>query len=91
VWAKRLWRCAEAACPTLTWSEECDEIASRAVLTERARAEICRRVGPAQHSVAQAARDFGVSWRAAMAAVRDHGRARVDHRPPRRTLGGGAR
>jgi hypothetical protein len=29
--------------------------------------------------VAQAARDFGVSWHAAMAAVREHGRPRVDH------------
>src|SRR5829696_965912 len=79
VWAKRLWRCTEPACPAYTWSEESDEIAPRAVLTERARAEICRRVGPAQHSVAQAARDFGVSWHTAMAAVRDHGRPRVDH------------
>jgi transposase len=78
-WAKRLWRCGEPACPARTWSEESDEIAPRAVLTERARAEICRRVGPAQHSVAQAAQDFGVSWHAAMAAVRDHGRPRVDH------------
>jgi transposase len=79
VWAKRLWRCTEPGCPAGTWSEECDEIAPRAVLTERARAEICRRVGPAEHSVAQAARDFGVSWHAAMAAVRDHGQPRVDH------------
>jgi transposase len=79
VWAKRLWRCPEPACPTCTWSEESDEIAPRAVLTERARAEICRRVGPGEHSVAQAARDFGVSWHAAMSAVRDHGRPRVDH------------
>jgi transposase len=79
VWAKRLWRCGEPACPTRTWSEESDEIGPRAVLTERARAEICWRVGPAQHSVAQAARDFGVSWHAAMAAVRDHGQPRVDH------------
>jgi len=79
VWAKRLWRCAEPACPTLTWSEESDQIASRAVLTERACGEIARRVGPAEHSVARAARDFGVSWHAAMAAVRDHGRPRVDH------------
>lgn len=79
VWAKRLWRCAERACPTCTWSEESDQIAPRAVLTERARAEIARRVGPDEHSVAQAARDFGVSWHTAMAAVRDHGRSRVDH------------
>jgi hypothetical protein len=40
VWAKRLWRCPEPGCPARTWSEECDEIAPRAVLTERARAEI---------------------------------------------------
>jgi transposase len=79
VWAKRLWRCPEPACPARTWSEECDQIAPRAVLSERARAEIARRVGPAEHSVAQVARDFGVSWHAAMAAVRDHGRPRVDH------------
>jgi transposase len=77
VWAKRLWRCAESACVARTWSEEGGEIAPRAVLTERARAEICRRVGPGEQSVA--ARAFGVSWHAAMAAVRNHGRPRVDH------------
>lgn len=45
VWAKRLWRCADADCETSTWSEQADAIAPRAALTERARAEICRRVG----------------------------------------------
>ena len=79
VWDKRRWRCPEALCRARTWSEESDHIGPRAVLTERARAEIARRVGPSEHSVAQAARDFGVSWHAAMAAVRDHGRPRVDH------------
>jgi transposase len=48
VWAKRLWRCVEPACPTGTWSEESDAIAARAVLTERARADIARRVGPGE-------------------------------------------
>jgi transposase len=79
VWDKRRWRCPEAVCRARTWSEESDHIGPRAVLTERARAEIARRVGPAEHSVARTARDFGVSWHAAMAAVRDHGRPRVDH------------
>jgi transposase len=79
VWAKRLWRCPEPACPKGTWSEESDEIAARAVLTERARAEIARRVGPGEQSVARVARDFGVGWHAAMGAVWDHGRPRVDH------------
>jgi transposase len=79
VWAKRLWRCPEGACTIRTWSETSDEIAPRAVLTERARAEIARRVGPGEQSVARAARSFGVGWHAAMAAVWDHGRPRVDH------------
>jgi len=79
VWRKRLWRCPDRDCPVKTWSEDTDGIAPRAVLTERARAEICRRVGRDGHSVAQLARGFGVSWHAAMEAVRDHGRPRVDH------------
>ena len=79
VWRKRLWRCSDEDCPVKTWSEDTDAIAPRAVLTERARAEICRRVGRDGHSVASLAREFGVSWHAAMEAVRDHGRPRVDH------------
>ena len=64
-----------------TWSEEMDEIAPRAALTERARAEICRRVAEAGQSVAEVARDFGVGWHTTMAAVRDHGHPRVDPCP----------
>ena len=78
VWRKRVWRCPGADCDMRTWSEETDAIAPRAVLTERARQEICRPVGAEGHSVAQVARPFGVGWHA-MAAVRDHGRPRVDH------------
>lgn len=79
VWRKRLWRCPDPDCEVRTFSEETDAIAPRAALTERARVQICRRVGRDGHSVASVARDFGVSWHAAMAAVRDHGRPRVDH------------
>lgn len=79
VWRKRVWRCPDPDCDVRTWTEETDAIAPRAVLTERARAEICRRVGAEGHSVAQVARSFGVGWHTAMAAVRDHGRPRVDH------------
>ena len=42
----------EPACPMGTWSEESDAIAPRAVVTERARAEIARRLGLGEHSVA---------------------------------------
>src|ERR671932_1609906 len=79
VWRKRIWRCPDADCGVKTWSEETDGIAPRAVLTERAREETCRRVGAEGQSVAQVARSFGVGWHTAMAAVRDHGRPRVDH------------
>lgn len=44
-------------------------IRPRASLTERARAEACRRVGQDGHSVAQVAGEFGVSWATVMAAV----------------------
>src|SRR5690606_2047724 len=66
VWAKRLWRCPDPDCPMGTWSEDLDEIAPRAALTERARAEICRQVGELGRSVAEVARSFGVGWHTAM-------------------------
>jgi transposase len=60
VWAKRIWRCVDADCEVRTWSEHHPAIVARASLTERARAEICRRVGQDDDSVAKVARDFGV-------------------------------
>lgn len=78
VWSKRIWRCPEASCETTTWSETADAIAARASLTERARAEICRRVGQDEDSVAAVAREFGVGWHTAMAAVRDRGQPLVE-------------
>jgi hypothetical protein len=70
VWIKRVWRCAHRLCPTKTWTET--SLAARASLTGRARAEICRRVGEDGASVAAVAREFGIGWRTAMAAVREH-------------------
>jgi transposase len=78
VWAKRLWRCPDADCDVKTWSESSPLIAPRASLTERARVEACRRVGEDNHAVAQVGRALGVGWATVMAAVRDHGRPRVD-------------
>jgi transposase len=48
------------------------------VLTERARAEACRRVGKDAHAVAAVARDLGVGWATIMRAVADHGTPLVD-------------
>lgn len=73
VWAKRTGRCRETLCERSSWSETSPLIARRASLTERARREICRRVGEDLDSVAEAARCFGVGWQSAHQAVVDHG------------------
>ena len=77
-WRKRLWRCREPACGVRTWTEQAAAIRSRAVLTERARAEACRRVGKNAHAVAAVARDLGVGWATIMRAVAEHGTQLVD-------------
>jgi transposase len=77
-WRKRLWRCREPACGVRTWTEQTAAIRPRAVLTERARAEACRRVGKDAHAVAAVARDLGVGWATIMRAVADHGRPLVE-------------
>jgi transposase len=75
-------------CPKRTWTETSAAIAPRASLTARARAEVCRRVGQDGASVAAVAREFGVGWRTAMTAVREHGTPRVAD--PGRLAGVGA-
>jgi transposase len=61
-----------------TWTERVAGIAPRAVLTQRARAEACRRVGKDAHAVAAVARDLGVGWATVMRAVADHGTPLVE-------------
>jgi transposase len=65
-WRKRVWRCVEPACAVRTWTEQTAAIRPRAVLTCRARAEACRRVGKDAHAVAAVARDLGVGWATVM-------------------------
>jgi transposase len=77
-WRKRLWRCGEPACGVGTWIERAAAIGPRMVLTERARAEACRRVGKDAHAVAAVARDLGVGWGTVMRAVHQHGLPLVD-------------
>jgi transposase len=77
-WRKRIWRCREPACGVRTWTERTAAVRPRAVLTERARAEACRRVGKDAHAVAAVARDLGVGWATVMRAVHDHGTQLVD-------------
>jgi transposase len=77
-WRKRIWRCVEPACAVRTWTEQRTAIRPRAVLTCRARAEACRRVGKDAHAVAAVARDLGVGWATVMRAVTDHGTPLVE-------------
>lgn len=85
-WSKRLWRCEEDRCDRRTWTERRDDVAlPRALLTERARAEVCVQVGRHARPVAQVAAEFGVGWNTAMNAVIDHGLPLVDD--PSRTTG----
>ena len=78
-WRKRVWRCGEPACGVRTWTERAAAIRPRAVLTERARAEACRRVGKDAHAAAAVARDLGVGWATIMRAVHEHGTPLVDN------------
>ncbi len=78
IWVKRIWRCRYERCPVGTWTETSEAILPRMSMTERARAEACRRVGEDADSVAAVARGFGAGWHTVMAAVRDHGRMRVE-------------
>lgn len=84
-WRKRRWRCPELACAARTWTETSAVIAPRAVLTERARVQACRRVGRDGHSVAAVARDLGVGWHTVMNAVVEVGTPLVED--PARTAG----
>ena len=77
-WRKRLWRCHEQLCPTGTWTERHLAVAPRASLTERAREEVCRRVGEDAVAVAKVARDVGVGWQTTMRAVIDCGQRLID-------------
>lgn len=78
VWVKRVWRCRERRCPVATWTETSEAIRPRMSMTERARAEACRRVGEDVDSVAEVARAFGVGWATVMSCVVDHGTALVE-------------
>src|SRR5580704_9994604 len=61
-WKKRRWCCNDPDCPNKTWTETVAGIAPRAVLSDRARAEIARRIGEEARPVAEVARSFGVAW-----------------------------
>ena len=78
VWDKRRWRCPDADCEVATWTEQAEAIVPRAVLTERARWEIFRRIGAEGRSTAAVARAFGIAWATAWAAFESLARPAVE-------------
>ena len=78
VWEKRRWRCPDPDCDVATWTEQVESIASRAVLTERARYEVFRRIGEEARATAEVARSFGVAWGTAWGAFEAHAQPAVD-------------
>ncbi len=78
LWIKRLWRCAEFACPGRTWSESSEQIRPRASLTERARREACRLIGEDGLDVAAVAAQLGVGWSTVMRVIQEYGTPLID-------------
>lgn len=78
VWNKRRWRCRDRDCDARTWTEVCDHVSARSVLTRRAGAEACRQVGEQARPVSSLATELGVCWSTVMDAVIDHGTPLVD-------------
>ena len=78
VWRKRRWACRDRDCPAKTWTEQIDAVAPRAVLTERAKLEVARRVGAEAQAVSKVAAAFGVCWDTAWRAFETLVTPRVD-------------
>ena len=77
VWRKRVWRCAEPACPTGTFGETHPLIEPRAKLTSRAIDWAVDALSWDDTSVSALARHLGVDWHTVMDAVRAEAERRL--------------
>ena len=77
-WRKRVFDCRYALCENKTWTEQHEAIASRAVLTERARQWAFEQVGFHDRAVSAVADQLGVAWHTIMTQVIDRGKPLVD-------------
>ena len=67
-WVKRRWECRVASCPRKTFTESLPAIPPRCRMTERLRDHAGQLVAEGGRTVAQAARECGLSWPVAHAA-----------------------
>ncbi|WP_395729245.1 ISL3 family transposase [Nakamurella sp.] len=77
-WRKRIFECRYALCPNKTWTELHPAIASRAVLTDRARQWGFEQVGRHDRAVAPVAAQLGVGWHTIMRQVTERGKPLID-------------
>jgi transposase len=71
VWRKRIWRCAEPACPAGAFTEQHDDVArARALMTTRACWWALGQLRREHASVSGIARQLGTTWRTVWRAVR---------------------
>jgi transposase len=87
VWHKRRWRCDEATCARLSFTEAIVEVPAGARTTGRLRRAVAAAVGDACRSVAEVAEAFGVSWPTAHAAVVEAAEAAAAEPEPTPVLG----
>jgi len=83
VWRKHRWRCMEPSCPQGSWTEQHPEIGLRRRSTRRCRVQVAKAVTRGR-SVAEAADEVGLGWRAAMRAVVEEALIPNRWRPVRR-------
>ncbi len=76
-WRKRIWRCAEPACPAGTWTEEHPYAKARAKLTSRAIGWAVDALRHDDTTVSAIARHLGVDWHTAWSAIKDEAKARI--------------
>ena len=83
VWRKHRWACWELSCPRRSWTEQDPQVGAGRRSTRRCRVQVARAVTRGR-SVAEAAEEVGLGWRAAMRAVAEEAIVPDRWRPVRR-------
>jgi len=80
-WRKRRWICDQVDCPRGTFTEQVEQVPSRARLTGRLRAAAGAAVGDGGRTIVQSARDHGLSWPVVADAFAAHAAAVLPEQP----------
>ncbi len=78
VWRKRIWWCRESACPVVTFTEQHELAAPRALLTGRAVGWATDALADDDTTLSALARRPGVAWHTLWEAVKREAQRRVD-------------